>query len=135
MKQFTSKSQKTGEYGEKIAQRFLMKQKYKILECNHTRAYGEIDIIAVKNNIIHFIEVKSIKVHNKSVSGETYRPEDNFNKQKQKKMKKVVVNYLTNNVSPETFYQIDLFCVYIDPTNKKHRIKVIENIIFEQGFI
>ena len=47
-KVFTSASQKTGEMGENIAVRFLMKQGYAILGRNYTKKWGELDIIAEK---------------------------------------------------------------------------------------
>lgn len=49
-----------GNLGEKIATEFLIKNKFKILETNfHYSKIAEIDIIAEKNNILHFVEVKT----------------------------------------------------------------------------
>jgi len=49
-----------GKYGEEIAKNFLIKRGFKILEMNwHYSRMSEIDIIASKNNIIHFVEVKT----------------------------------------------------------------------------
>src|SRR3989344_2577758 len=47
-KVFTSETQKTGEIGENIAVKFLVKQSFSILERNYTKKWGEIDIIAKK---------------------------------------------------------------------------------------
>ena len=52
MKKFTSKSQKIGELGEDLACKFLMKHEFIISERNYTRKWGEIDIIAEKDNKI-----------------------------------------------------------------------------------
>ncbi|MBP1925458.1 putative endonuclease [Sedimentibacter acidaminivorans] len=46
---------------EEIAKRYLLKNNYKILEQNFTSKFGEIDIIALKDGIISFIEVKGRK--------------------------------------------------------------------------
>lgn len=62
MKKFTSKKQKLGELGEKIAEMFLVKQGFLIIDRNYSTRFGEIDIIALKNNRYHFIEVKTITV-------------------------------------------------------------------------
>lgn len=59
-KVFTSKTQKIGEIGESIAVKFLMKQGFKVIERNYTKKCGEIDIIALKQDKIYFIEVKSV---------------------------------------------------------------------------
>lgn len=49
-----------GKYGEEIAKNFLIKNGFKILEMNYRYSKAaEIDIIASKNNILHFIEVKT----------------------------------------------------------------------------
>lgn len=48
-----------GIIGEKIAQKFLRNNGYKILETNFYTKMGEIDIIAEKDNCIIFVEVKT----------------------------------------------------------------------------
>ncbi len=49
---------KKGYVYENLVIEFLNKQNYKILEQNYTIRGGEIDIIARKDNIVCFIEVK-----------------------------------------------------------------------------
>jgi len=48
-----------GKIGERIAQSFLKKKNYKIQAVNWRFKRAEIDIIAKKDNIIIFIEVKT----------------------------------------------------------------------------
>jgi len=48
-----------GIIGEKIAQSYLIKKGYEILETNFYTRKGEIDIITKKENCIIFIEVKT----------------------------------------------------------------------------
>ncbi len=45
--------------GEDAACEYLSKNGYKILERNFRKSYGEIDIIAVKNETLVFVEVKT----------------------------------------------------------------------------
>ncbi len=48
-----------GKLGEKLAKDFLLNKGFEILETNfHYSRYGELDIIAYKDNIIYFVEVK-----------------------------------------------------------------------------
>ena len=58
MKNFTSNSQKIGQVGEDIACKFLMKHGFTVLERNYTKKWGEIDIIAQKEDVLYFVEVK-----------------------------------------------------------------------------
>ena len=45
--------------GEEIAAKFLNKKGYKIIDRNFRKGYGEIDIVALHENILVFIEVKT----------------------------------------------------------------------------
>jgi putative endonuclease len=51
--------QSRGRAGEELACRFLEQNGYTIIETNHRSRYGEIDIIARKDGILAFIEVKT----------------------------------------------------------------------------
>ncbi len=48
----------TGKLGEKLAADYFLKNGYTILEQNWRHGKWEIDIIAYKDNLLHFIEVK-----------------------------------------------------------------------------
>lgn len=48
-----------GSIGEKRAIAFLKKQGFKIVETNYRSYFGEIDIIALKKDLIAFVEVKT----------------------------------------------------------------------------
>lgn len=52
---------KIGEIGENAACDYLKAHKYKILERNYRKPYGEIDIIAQKEDTVSFVEVKTRK--------------------------------------------------------------------------
>lgn len=48
-----------GRMGEELAGKILEKKGYKIIKKNYRCIYGEIDIVAVKNNVLSFVEVKT----------------------------------------------------------------------------
>ena len=48
-----------GTIGEIYATEYLSKQGYKIIEKNFKKRYGEIDIVALDDNTLVFIEVKT----------------------------------------------------------------------------
>jgi putative endonuclease len=52
-------SNPTGRQGEELAAKYLKDKGYKIIEKNFRKGYGEIDIIAIKDGVLVFIEVKT----------------------------------------------------------------------------
>jgi len=49
-----------GRLGEDIAVKHFVKHSFKVLDRNYRKKWGEIDIVAEKDNILHFIEVKAV---------------------------------------------------------------------------
>ena len=139
-KVFTSEKQKIGEFGESIAVKYLIKQGFSILDRNYTKKWGEIDIVAEKNKILYFIEVKSVALaeakalasRRENVSHETnddYRAEDNMHPWKLKRLSRTIQTYLIHKRIGNTPWQFDLLLVYIDLKERKARVRVMENII------
>lgn len=56
-----TQKQTTGKKGEILALEFLEKKNFKIVATNFRAGRGEIDIIVKKDNVIHFVEVKTRK--------------------------------------------------------------------------
>lgn len=52
-------SKKLGKKGERKAARYLKIKGWKIVKKNYVNPFGEIDIIASKQNVLAFIEVKT----------------------------------------------------------------------------
>lgn len=52
-------SRAKGNLAETKASKFLLNSGFSILERNFYSRFGEIDIIATKDEVLHFIEVKS----------------------------------------------------------------------------
>jgi putative endonuclease len=48
-----------GRYGEKLAVSYLTNAAFKILFQNWRHSYYEIDIISSRENVLHFIEIKT----------------------------------------------------------------------------
>lgn len=119
-----------GRIGENITTTFLMKHGFSVLERNYHTRQGEIDIIAKKDSVIHFVEVKSVKVRNFStLSTLSVTPEDNLTTSKWRKLVICIESYLKQKAVPhETKWQIDLACVYIDTETKQGLVKLLQNI-------
>lgn len=96
----------TGKNGEKIAEKYLLENNYKILEKNFNCRQGEIDIIAKEDDEIIFIEVKTRT--NKRYGN----PIDAVTNTKQKHLKKAIEYYLYINKLENSFIRIDVIEVY-----------------------
>lgn len=110
MKKFST--QNIGDIGEEYASKFLKKKKYKILERNYRKRYGEIDIIAENKNYIVFVEVKTR--HKDSMTSAA----DAVNRQKQIRIIKTASLYLAENET-EKFCRFDVCEVYVNSDNLK----------------
>ena len=135
MKTITEK-RKTGNLGEDLACRFLMKRGFDVIERNYLKKCGEIDIIAKNKGKIHFIEVKSVSHETTlSVSVETngnggFRPEDNVHPWKLQRLARTIQVYLQEkNVSSETDWQFDVITVYIDKKRLISKVNILENVV------
>ena len=137
---FTSETQKIGEIGENIATRSLMKRGFSVLDRNYTKKWGEIDIVAEKDNKLYFIEVKSVsretlntfipKSYNDSDERYEHRPEDNMHPWKLKRLSRTIQTYLlSKNIDEGKEWQVDLLVVYICQKEKKVKVKVVSDII------
>ncbi len=134
---FTSDKQKIGKLGEELAKRFLMKHGYSILEENYTKKYGEIDLIAQKYGITHFIEVKSIvsyetrqnvpRVTPNNVPRETYDPLSNVHPGKLKRLSRVIQVYLVTHETQN--WQFDVITVKINEKDRIGTVRHIQDII------
>ncbi len=122
-----------GKIGEKLARTFLMKQGFSIIDTNYATKYGELDIIAEKDTIIRFVEVKTIKVRGfDGLDSLTIRPEDNLTSDKWRKIVISVETYLNHHKKyANGKFQIDLACVYLDTEREEGRVKIIPNIHME----
>lgn len=127
-----TEKRKLGDIGENVACDFLKKRGFEIKERNYLRKWGEIDIVATKSNIIHFIEVKSVScVTFDDVSHGTegeFRPEDNMHPWKLKRLSRVIQTYLLEKKLDQD-WQLDLITVKIDQKKRLARAEIIENII------
>jgi len=137
---FTSETQKIGEIGENIAVKFLVKHGFSIIDRNYTKKWGEIDIVAEKENKLYFIEVKSVsretlnifipKSYNDSDERYEHRPEDNMHPWKLKRLSRTIQTYLlSKNIDEGKEWQVDLLVVYLCQKEKKAKVKVVSDII------
>ncbi len=117
-----------GNKGEDIACMFLEKRGFVVLNRNYLRTCGEIDIVAKKGKVIHFVEVKSASLNAAGIVSHVTRPEENIHAKKLERLYKTIELYLIDKKVDEE-WQIDIIIVKIDSANKKAEVEIIENII------
>ena len=116
-----------GDMGESIACFYLEKHGFFIQERNYLKKYGEIDIIAVKDGILHFIEVKSVIDKGNDVS---YRPEENVHNLKQRRLRRVIQVYLNERrYSIDAEFKFHVVTVITNNMTGKSKVKMLNDII------
>jgi len=101
-----SQHNEVGKIGEEIARKYLEEKGYKIIEQNYKTKYAEIDLVATKDKVLSFVEVRT-KV------GEFFgTPEETIN---HKKMRKLLGNTMAY-VSTKKWNgssRIDAICIVL----------------------
>lgn len=107
-----------GKRGEDVAARYLLGKGYEILGRNFVRRVSrflksEIDIIAKKEGVICFVEVKTLS-GNRFIS-----PEQHVGFSKKKKLVLTAESWLIkNNIPLNSKWRIDIISVILEPRSK-----------------
>ena len=96
-----------GAYGEHLAARYLRDNNYDINAANFKTYTGEIDLVAEKNGVICFVEVKTRQI------GCMFSPADAVNPHKQENIKSAAAVYL-NKWANGSAYRFDIIEVFLD---------------------
>ena len=119
-----TKQTEFGSLAEKYASGFLRTRNYSILANNYSKPWGEIDIIAEKDEVLVFVEVKA---NSKDIPG--FEPELRVNRNKIKKIIRAARTYLADKrYGPDQEWQIDIISIIIDNQRKVAKIKHFKNI-------
>jgi putative endonuclease len=114
-----------GDRGERIAENYLKKKGYKILDKNFRYSkLGELDLVARKGAEIIFFEVKARMKKDMS----EFMPEDNITYQKQKKLVRLAQIYLSKRKLMDSPWQIDILAIEIYRDNT-FDIRHLENAV------
>lgn len=103
-----------GELGEALALKYLKDNKYTIVERNFRNKIGEMDIIAKKDSLIVFVEVKS-----RSSIKYGY-PYEAVNIKKQNKLKLLAYSYIKLHNLYYHQFRFDIIEVYLEDNSINH---------------
>lgn len=119
-----TKKRKTGNIGERFAEKLLKKSGYKILKRNYVAFNSEIDIIAENKDTIAFVEVKARTVS--AINPREPRPASAVTQEKQRKIISAAKYYL--GAKPcEKHVSLDIIEVYLNNDESLADIIHIEN--------
>jgi len=99
----SGRNQKVGAWGESVAAEYLEKRSYGIIARNVRTPYGEIDIVAQKDDFTIFVEVKT------RTSSSFGPPEISVSPRKQEHMLAAAEHYAQDNEID--LWQIDVIAV------------------------
>jgi putative endonuclease len=111
-----------GRWGEDAAAQYLAANGYTLLERNVHSAHGEIDIVASKEGLLVFIEVKTRRSHTFAY------PEDSVTRRKQAYLLSAAEAYLQAHPESSESWQFDVIAVEGTPGGKA-QIEHFENVI------
>lgn len=111
---------KIGTLGENITVKYLKKNGYKIIKRNYGCRFGEIDIIASKNEYLAFVEVKA------RGKDALFSPIQAVTPGKQKKIKYTAELYISENGVNNLQPRFDVAEIFVKD-NKVDKINYIEN--------
>ncbi len=114
-----------GKQGEDAAAAYLQKQGYHILVRNYHCRFGELDIVAVQDAILAFVEVKT-RAHGRFGS-----PAESVDVYKQHKMIKSAYHFLSAHPNPLQ-PRFDVMEVYLSGASIK--IRHLEHAFDLEGF-
>ncbi len=111
---------KVGAWGEIYAARYLRDNKFKIISANYVCRFGELDLVAEKDGILCFIEVKT---RNETTLTRPMEAVDEGKRERLRMASKSFLNY--SKLSGEM--RFDVVEVYLDDNYEMKGINYIEN--------
>ena len=110
-----------GDRGERIAERYLLKQGYVIVDRSYQNAIGEIDLIAVDDRTVVFVEVKTRSSHEKG------HPAEAVDAEKQKQLTRVGLSYMKWHHLSEVSVRFDVIAITWPSRSDEPQIEHFEN--------
>jgi len=114
-----------GNFGEDAVEKYLRRHGYRVLERNYRCRFGEVDIVAIEDGCLVFVEVKT------RISGKYGNPSNAVNGMKLQHMKKTAlcyINYKRMGDYPARFDVAEVFANSDEKGFSVEKINVIKNI-------
>jgi putative endonuclease len=116
-----------GNRGEALAERFLKKQRYKILARGSRNKLGELDLVALDGKTIVFVEVKTRKSTDKG------HPADAVDERKQVKLTRLALSFLKRHRLLDQSSRFDVIAITWPDEGKEPKIEHFKNAFEATG--
>ena len=121
--QETAHSKRLGDAGETAARGYLERKGYTILDANFRCPYGEVDLVARKDDCLVFLEVRTR-------SGNGFgSPEESITPEKGRRLIATAETYIQSRTDLPADWRIDLVGVDVDRRGRITRIEQTENAV------
>lgn len=119
-----------GVLGENIVYKYLINHHFDIVARNVRYKCGELDFVALKSGVFHFIEVKSARVI-RETSLLRVSPEENLTYKKILRLKRSIELYFhIHKLNQEgTSWQFDLYTVIISEETRMAKLQIYDDVI------
>lgn len=122
-----------GRIAEDIVEGYLRNRGFLILHRNYTEPWGELDIVAEKGGVLHFVEVKAGSWEKREwpeEGDEVYRPQMHFNAQKRERMRRVITTFRKRERVPEeVHWSADLAVVLVNENIRKAQVSWLWGVV------
>lgn len=116
------RNKRLGKTGEDLACEYLFNHHYKILERNFRKRYGELDIVAVKDDTLVFVEVKT------RIGRVFGLPEESVTPRKLAEVKQTAAYYKLLHPELPDSMQIDVIAIELEVDETLKAFRHIENV-------
>lgn len=119
----TTYRQRVGRMGEALARTHLEKIGYSVLHDNYRGKSGEIDLVARKDGVLVFVEVRTRKARGFGT------PEESITQAKRDRMVALAHEYVQAHPADHSEWRIDVVAIELGRTGAPSRVEVIENAV------
>ena len=109
--------------------RYLENRQYVIVARNYRKKCGELDVVAKKDGVLHFVEVKAGSWHGPwpEEGVDQYSPLDHMHRAKRERLARIIQVYIDAHAI-ECTWTCDVAEVLIDPRSRKARVRLYEDV-------
>jgi len=110
-----------GDKGEKLAEDFLKRKGFNIIQRNYRCKLGEIDIIAEQDDVIVFVEVRTKRTESFGI------PQSSITSGKISRITKTALSYIQEKELFDRSCRFDVIAITFPQKSKEPNIEHIEN--------